>query len=169
MKVKLSQNKNTIQKMTLSKLQINNTLIHYSSPLHKTQNLFMWRLCATMVNVKMQMFVLIKVSLLIRHGAVFYQAEQMFWEVMQLRKEMSNAKLGYYKDELWTEPLLSLERHRLNPAAPWHDGVYQSCQSGFPGATTPHYIYWNRRRRWHESMNCSWRLCSLWRICTMKD
>ncbi|XP_016345847.1 rab-3A-interacting protein-like isoform X5 [Sinocyclocheilus anshuiensis] len=27
-------------------------------------------------------------------------AEQMFWEVMQLRKEMSNAKLGYYKDEL---------------------------------------------------------------------
>ncbi|XP_067283333.1 rab-3A-interacting protein isoform X5 [Pseudorasbora parva] len=27
-------------------------------------------------------------------------AEQMFWEVMQLRKEMSNAKLGFYKDEL---------------------------------------------------------------------
>ncbi|XP_051544721.1 rab-3A-interacting protein-like isoform X5 [Myxocyprinus asiaticus] len=27
-------------------------------------------------------------------------AEHMFWEVMQLRKEMSNAKLGYYKDEL---------------------------------------------------------------------
>uniref|UniRef100_A0A673MZD0 Rab-3A-interacting protein-like n=1 Tax=Sinocyclocheilus rhinocerous TaxID=307959 RepID=A0A673MZD0_9TELE len=27
-------------------------------------------------------------------------AEQMFWEVMQLRKEMSNTKLGYYKDEL---------------------------------------------------------------------
>lgn len=53
-----------------------------------------------MVNVKMQKFVLMKVSLLIRHGAVFYQAEQMFWEVMQLRKEMSNAKLGYYKDEL---------------------------------------------------------------------
>ncbi|XP_059361544.1 rab-3A-interacting protein-like isoform X1 [Carassius carassius] len=27
-------------------------------------------------------------------------AEQMFWEVMQLRKEMSKTKLGYYKDEL---------------------------------------------------------------------
>ncbi|XP_077091451.1 rab-3A-interacting protein isoform X1 [Siphateles boraxobius] len=27
-------------------------------------------------------------------------AEQMFWEVLLLRKEMSNAKLGYYKDEL---------------------------------------------------------------------
>ncbi|NP_001018417.2 rab-3A-interacting protein [Danio rerio] len=27
-------------------------------------------------------------------------AEQMFWEVLQLRKEMSNAKLGFYKDEL---------------------------------------------------------------------
>ena len=28
-------------------------------------------------------------------------AEQMFWEVMQLRREMSFAKLGYYKDQLW--------------------------------------------------------------------
>lgn len=28
-------------------------------------------------------------------------AEQMFWEVMQLRREMSLAKLGYYKDQLW--------------------------------------------------------------------
>lgn len=28
-------------------------------------------------------------------------AEQMFWEVMQLRREMSYAKLGYYKDHLW--------------------------------------------------------------------
>lgn len=27
-------------------------------------------------------------------------AEQMFWEVMQLRREMSLAKLGYFKDEL---------------------------------------------------------------------
>lgn len=27
-------------------------------------------------------------------------AEQMFWEVMQLRREMSQAKLGYFKDEL---------------------------------------------------------------------
>ncbi|KAL0967230.1 hypothetical protein UPYG_G00249470 [Umbra pygmaea] len=27
-------------------------------------------------------------------------AEQMFWEVMQLRREMSFAKLGYYKEEL---------------------------------------------------------------------
>uniref|UniRef100_A0A665UMR8 GDP/GTP exchange factor Sec2 N-terminal domain-containing protein n=1 Tax=Echeneis naucrates TaxID=173247 RepID=A0A665UMR8_ECHNA len=27
-------------------------------------------------------------------------AEQMFWEVMQLRREMSFAKLGYYKDQL---------------------------------------------------------------------
>ncbi|XP_057179542.1 rab-3A-interacting protein isoform X3 [Triplophysa rosa] len=27
-------------------------------------------------------------------------AEQMFWEVIQLRKEMSNAKLGYFRDEL---------------------------------------------------------------------
>ncbi|KAM8910869.1 rab-3A-interacting protein isoform 4-T4 [Spinachia spinachia] len=27
-------------------------------------------------------------------------AEQMFWEVMQLRREMSCAKLGYYKDQL---------------------------------------------------------------------
>lgn len=27
--------------------------------------------------------------------------EQMFWEVMQLRREMSLAKLGYYKDQLW--------------------------------------------------------------------
>lgn len=27
--------------------------------------------------------------------------DQMFWEVMQLRKEMSLAKLGYFKEELW--------------------------------------------------------------------
>ncbi|XP_051547601.1 rab-3A-interacting protein-like isoform X2 [Myxocyprinus asiaticus] len=33
-------------------------------------------------------------------GLVKQQDEQMFWEVMQLRKEMSNTKLGYYKDEL---------------------------------------------------------------------
>lgn len=26
--------------------------------------------------------------------------DQMFWEVMQLRKEMSLAKLGYFKEEL---------------------------------------------------------------------
>ncbi|KAL1276103.1 hypothetical protein QQF64_035726 [Cirrhinus molitorella] len=36
----------------------------------------------------------------ILQGLVKQQDEQMFWEVMQLRKEMSNAKLGYYKDEL---------------------------------------------------------------------
>ncbi|XP_030641083.1 rab-3A-interacting protein isoform X1 [Chanos chanos] len=37
----------------------------------------------------------------IHQGLVKQQdAEQMFWEVMQLRKEMSYAKLGYYKDEL---------------------------------------------------------------------
>uniref|UniRef100_A0A8C7HUR8 RAB3A interacting protein n=1 Tax=Oncorhynchus kisutch TaxID=8019 RepID=A0A8C7HUR8_ONCKI len=37
----------------------------------------------------------------IHQGLVKLQdAEQMFWEVMQLRKEMSFAKLGYYKEEL---------------------------------------------------------------------
>ncbi|XP_041934811.1 rab-3A-interacting protein isoform X3 [Alosa sapidissima] len=37
----------------------------------------------------------------IQQGLVKQQdAEQMFWEVMQLRKEMSYAKLGYYKDDL---------------------------------------------------------------------
>ncbi|KAK7149370.1 hypothetical protein R3I94_008878 [Phoxinus phoxinus] len=36
----------------------------------------------------------------ILQGLVKQQDEQMFWEVMLLRKEMSNAKLGYYKDEL---------------------------------------------------------------------
>ncbi|KAJ8269302.1 hypothetical protein COCON_G00119090 [Conger conger] len=37
----------------------------------------------------------------IHQGLVKQQdAEQMFWEVMQLRKEMSFAKLGYYKEEL---------------------------------------------------------------------
>nr|XP_006633579.1 PREDICTED: rab-3A-interacting protein isoform X3 [Lepisosteus oculatus] len=37
----------------------------------------------------------------IHQGLVKQQdAEQMFWEVMQLRKEMSFAKLGYYRDEL---------------------------------------------------------------------
>lgn len=37
----------------------------------------------------------------IHQGLVKQQdAEQMFWEVMQLRREMSFAKLGYYKDEL---------------------------------------------------------------------
>ncbi|XP_028810760.1 rab-3A-interacting protein isoform X1 [Denticeps clupeoides] len=37
----------------------------------------------------------------IHQGLVKQQdAEQMFWEVMQLRKEMSYAKLGYYKDDL---------------------------------------------------------------------
>ncbi|XP_023682072.1 rab-3A-interacting protein isoform X2 [Paramormyrops kingsleyae] len=37
----------------------------------------------------------------IHQGLVKQQdAEQMFWEVMQLRKEMSFAKLGYYKDDL---------------------------------------------------------------------
>lgn len=29
-----------------------------------------------------------------------FPAEQMFWEVMQLRKEMSFAKLGFYREEL---------------------------------------------------------------------
>ncbi|XP_056604823.1 rab-3A-interacting protein isoform X2 [Triplophysa dalaica] len=33
-------------------------------------------------------------------GLVKQQDEQMFWEVIQLRKEMSNAKLGYFRDEL---------------------------------------------------------------------
>lgn len=32
---------------------------------------------------------------------VVYLAEQMYWEVMQLRREMSLAKLGYFKDQLW--------------------------------------------------------------------
>ncbi|XDV25387.1 hypothetical protein PO909_029311 [Leuciscus waleckii] len=36
----------------------------------------------------------------ILQGLVKQQDEQMFWEVLLLRKEMSNAKLGYYKDEL---------------------------------------------------------------------
>ncbi|KAI1882065.1 hypothetical protein AGOR_G00246850 [Albula goreensis] len=37
----------------------------------------------------------------IHQGLVKQQdAEQMFWEVMQLRKEMSYAKLGYYREEL---------------------------------------------------------------------
>ncbi|KAG2459927.1 RAB3I protein, partial [Polypterus senegalus] len=37
----------------------------------------------------------------IHQGLVKQQdAEQMFWEVMQLRKEMSFAKLGYFKEEL---------------------------------------------------------------------
>ncbi|XP_031616226.1 rab-3A-interacting protein isoform X1 [Oreochromis aureus] len=37
----------------------------------------------------------------IHQGLVKQQdAEQMFWEVMQLRREMSLAKLGYYKDQL---------------------------------------------------------------------
>ncbi|XP_076025555.1 rab-3A-interacting protein isoform X1 [Genypterus blacodes] len=37
----------------------------------------------------------------IHQGLVKQQdAEQMFWEVMQLRKEMSLAKLGYFKDQL---------------------------------------------------------------------
>ncbi|MFT7796716.1 rab-3A-interacting protein isoform X1 [Arapaima gigas] len=37
----------------------------------------------------------------IQQGLVKQQdAEQMFWEVMQLRKEMSFAKLGFFKDDL---------------------------------------------------------------------
>nr|XP_006006628.1 PREDICTED: rab-3A-interacting protein [Latimeria chalumnae] len=37
----------------------------------------------------------------IQQGLVKQQdAEQMFWEVVQLRKEMSLAKLGYYKEEI---------------------------------------------------------------------
>ncbi|PWA21818.1 hypothetical protein CCH79_00017770 [Gambusia affinis] len=36
----------------------------------------------------------------IHQGLVKQQDEQMFWEVMQLRREMSYAKLGYYKDQL---------------------------------------------------------------------
>uniref|UniRef100_A0A3P8PP62 GDP/GTP exchange factor Sec2 N-terminal domain-containing protein n=1 Tax=Astatotilapia calliptera TaxID=8154 RepID=A0A3P8PP62_ASTCA len=36
----------------------------------------------------------------IHQGLVKQQDEQMFWEVMQLRREMSLAKLGYYKDQL---------------------------------------------------------------------
>ncbi|XP_003224667.2 rab-3A-interacting protein isoform X1 [Anolis carolinensis] len=37
----------------------------------------------------------------IQQGLVKQQdVDQMFWEVMQLRKEMSMAKLGYYKEEL---------------------------------------------------------------------
>ncbi|XP_061770327.1 rab-3A-interacting protein isoform X2 [Nerophis ophidion] len=37
----------------------------------------------------------------IHQGLVKQQdAEQMFWEVMQLRREMSLAKLGFYKDQL---------------------------------------------------------------------
>lgn len=38
----------------------------------------------------------------IQQGLVKQQdVDQMFWEVMQLRKEMSLAKLGYFKEELW--------------------------------------------------------------------
>lgn len=37
----------------------------------------------------------------IHQGLVKQQdADQMFWEIMQLRKEMSRAKLGFFKDEL---------------------------------------------------------------------
>ncbi|XP_029901766.1 rab-3A-interacting protein isoform X2 [Myripristis murdjan] len=36
----------------------------------------------------------------IQQGLVKQQDEQMFWEVMQLRREMSFAKLGFYKDQL---------------------------------------------------------------------
>ncbi|XP_068611230.1 rab-3A-interacting protein isoform X2 [Brachionichthys hirsutus] len=36
----------------------------------------------------------------IHQGLVKQQDEQMFWEVMQLRREMSLAKLGYFKDQL---------------------------------------------------------------------
>ncbi|GCB60487.1 hypothetical protein scyTo_0003939, partial [Scyliorhinus torazame] len=37
----------------------------------------------------------------IQQGLVKQQdVEQMFWEVMHLRKEMSFAKLGFYKEEL---------------------------------------------------------------------
>ncbi|KAM4614832.1 rab-3A-interacting protein isoform 2-T2 [Polymixia lowei] len=36
----------------------------------------------------------------IHQGLVKQQDEQMFWEVMQLRREMSFAKLGFYKDQL---------------------------------------------------------------------
>lgn len=43
-------------------------------------------------------------------------AEQMFWEVMQLRREMSLAKLGYYKDQLW--PTVQSQQTPPSPAAP---------------------------------------------------
>uniref|UniRef100_S4R639 RAB3A interacting protein (rabin3) n=1 Tax=Petromyzon marinus TaxID=7757 RepID=S4R639_PETMA len=36
----------------------------------------------------------------IQQGLVKQDAEQMFWEVMKLRREMSVAKLGFFKDEL---------------------------------------------------------------------
>ncbi|XP_072448240.1 guanine nucleotide exchange factor for Rab-3A isoform X7 [Chiloscyllium punctatum] len=35
----------------------------------------------------------------IQQGLVRQDVEQMYWEVMKLRKEMSNAKLGYYTEE----------------------------------------------------------------------
>lgn len=48
-------------------------------------------------------------------------AEQMFWEVMQLRREMSLAKLGYYKDQLWQSNGPAVKprpSHVLCPAPP---------------------------------------------------
>ncbi|GCB61865.1 hypothetical protein scyTo_0009413 [Scyliorhinus torazame] len=35
----------------------------------------------------------------IQQGLVRQDVEQMYWEVMKLRKEMSIAKLGYYTEE----------------------------------------------------------------------
>ncbi len=47
-----------------------------------------------------------------------FPAEQMFWEVMQLRREMSFAKLGYYKDQLWLTDSPALQSPQTLPWSP---------------------------------------------------
>ncbi|XP_071391122.1 rab-3A-interacting protein isoform X3 [Centroberyx affinis] len=55
----------------------------------------------------------------IHQGLVKQQdAEQMFWEVMQLRREMSFAKLGYYKDQCVTPPSNQIQIRPRPPSAP---------------------------------------------------
>lgn len=47
-----------------------------------------------------------------------FPAEQVFWEVMQLRREMSFAKLGYYKDQLWPMDSPALQSQQTLPWRP---------------------------------------------------
>lgn len=64
-----------------------------------------------------------------------FAAEQMFWEVMQLRREMSFAKLGYYKDQLWGDarprPPITAESDRAPPTRIWFPS---SCVSAILSA-----------------------------------
>lgn len=77
--------------------------------------------------------------------------EQMFWEVMQLRREMSLAKLGYYKDQLWQTGVPAVRPRPslfLAPPLPtwvcsaWENLALKTVTSSFPEIKFELFKHW---------------------------